>query len=162
MPVKLPMFVQPDVCGPCAATGRHCCIAYPGAASPEDFGAPDVRVMFTRIGDALRSGRWALDWWEGEPFQRRQELRNDVFFMAPAVRGEEGSVMYPGTMDDFRNPCTFLSASGCELEHDARPLECRALEPTPPKCTPHAGGRKERAIEWWQYQGVIARVRETL
>lgn len=166
---KLPVFVLPEVCGPCGAAGHSCCVRLPGLASPDDFGAPDVGAMLDLILSALRSGRWSLDWWEGEAWNERQELQADVFIVAPALRGEEGELLYPETLNDAPawygptpHPCTFLRDDGCELDHDARPLECRALEPSPPECKPHAGARRERAIEWWPYQGVIARAREML
>jgi hypothetical protein len=157
-PRHLPVlaFVAPELCVPC---GGACCKTTPGAPSPEDFGAPDREAMVAAVTTALATGRWSLDWWEGEPRREEEALRHDVFFPRPALRGEEGSLLYPA---DPEGACTFLAARGCELVHNARPLECRALEPSPgggSRCVEHAGSRRERAIEWWPYEDVIARAR---
>lgn len=160
-PHRLPVYVAPDLCGPCGASGRSCCENAPGSPNPEDFGAPDQDEMLARITAALATGRWSFDWWEAEPWRCHPEeaLRHDVFFPRPAIRGEEGEELFPATLSG-NDPCTFLTAAGCELEHDVRPLECRAMEPKPHgACIEHAGSRRERAIEWWPYRDVIARAR---
>jgi hypothetical protein len=55
---------NPAICAPC---GGQCCKHMPGAASPEDFGAPDREAMRDRLRTAFDSGLWAIDWWEGDP-----------------------------------------------------------------------------------------------
>lgn len=57
-------FQAPEIC---AACGGACCRRAPGIAHPEDFGAPDRADLRRRVEAALASGRWAVDWWEGDP-----------------------------------------------------------------------------------------------
>lgn len=150
-------FERPDVCVPC---GGACCKSVPGSASPEDFGAPDREAMRQRLTAAFDSGRWALDWYEGDPVDcpaAYDRERTRAYYVRPARVGHTYELFdpaWPGTA------CTFLGKGGCELTHDERPLECRALEPVAgdKQCTSHAGSKRERAIEWIRYERVLAEV----
>lgn len=154
---------RPDLCAPC---GGACCKRLPGASSPKDWGAPDRSMMRERLLLAIGSGRWALDWWEGEDEHEHAELRVDVFFPRPSPAGDEGDMLYPDDMGPRWAPltlrCTFLTPTGCELASAERPHECRALEPQPGGigCVAHAGDKAERAVEWAPYSDLLRDVRE--
>jgi hypothetical protein len=156
--MHLPM-IRPEICAPC---GGRCCKTLPGAASPEDFGAPDKSAMLARLTAAFAAGRWAVDWWEGEP-SGDVRLRHDVYFPRPIAKDHDAGLLvpyYPEDMGSTWSPrmfeCTFLGPTGCELAHEDRPLECRALEPRADRnCVEHAGRRQERALEWHAYQHVL-------
>jgi Fe-S-cluster containining protein len=56
----------------------------------------------------------AVDWFEGE------NGADDIFLLAPAVKGEETGDMYPG---DPRGTCVFFEDGKCAI-HDVKPFEC--------------------------------------
>jgi len=64
---------------------------------------------------ALASGRWTLDWWEGQT--------PAPYFVRPAIKGHEGRLFHLGCGGE----CTFLGPGGCELRR--HPLQCRLLRP---------------------------------
>lgn len=155
------MFPASEHCAPC---GGKCCAQVPGSTSPEDWGAPDLDAMRSRIAEALASGRWTVDRWYAE-YHRDAPLDHDVLFVRPARKGWEGfrfdELEEPAwtrfLLRPMAHPCTFHSASGCELGADARPLECRTLEPMPSgtACKQHGGAKMDRALEWAAYQSVL-------
>lgn len=148
---RLHMYEMPDVCGPC---GGRCCKGIPGIYSPEDFGAPNVEAMRDAIVKALASGRVVIDWWEDEGPE--QPL---TFYLRPAIAGLEEWMRHAAWNGSH---CTFLTPSGCELSHDERPFQCRALEPEPDVekrrkegCKAHGGSKWDAAEPWIAYQDVI-------
>lgn len=137
-----------------------------------------MTTMRERLTAAFATGRWAIDLWYGEHRHLIEAMRGEVLIVRPAVQGSESADhvfdelepedddadaftravrrMYPP-----RHPCTFHSNAGCELTFEARPIECRALEPMPRPvaCVPHAGAKQERAIEWLPYQDMLREFR---
>lgn len=124
----------------CSACGGRCCKTMPGCAYPEDFGQ-----ALEKLDSALASGRWAIDWWEGDPRPGKDEM-SKAYFVRPAVKGHEGRI-YHGA---WGGECTFLGPYGCELASDERPRECRHLEPLPEGvCEMHGDcGKQSAAIAW--------------
>ena len=114
-------YVTPDICGPC---GGQCCLKVPGANWPQDFGLPRIKKQ---LREALDSGRYAIDWWEGDP---RHDYHDDdemgcAYFVRPAVKGMEGVLRDP----TWGGPCTFLEEGvGCVLDPKQRPRACRWLD----------------------------------
>lgn len=150
----LPVYVAPDLCGPC---GGKCCKRAPGITSPDDWGAPDRAVMATRIEVALRSDKWAIDWWE-----ETSELV-ETEYVRPAIAGMEGWHRH----GSYGGRCTMLGVNGCGLVHDARPLGCRAVIPTQGPL-PHerhcgideaVGENQQQIARWTEYQDVLASVK---
>lgn len=167
---SLPMLpaatVSATICEPC---GGKCCKSYPGINAPEDFGAPNRDEMRTRIRAALLSGRWAIDWWEGDPRGYDHGDDDDYLssseFIRPAQKGHENEIEHAG----WGGACTFLTATGCELAHDDRPRNCRGLIPTlgPMTCQERRedGSPVEKVdyvLAWIPYLDVIADVRREL
>lgn len=166
MPRRLPLFpstVRPDLCGPC---GGACCQRMPGICSPEDWGAPDVTTMRERLATALASGRWAVDWWEGDPrggeynshdedwVYTHPERVGRAYYVRPAIRENEGRVFHPS----WGGPCTFHGTTGCALAHGEKPEECRALVPrrtSGGSCRSLRGDKQDYAVRWLPYQQTL-------
>lgn len=102
----------------CSACGGECCKRMPSSAMPADF--PDLALL----EDAIRSGRWTFDCWDGDT-EVDGEL-DRVLYPRPAIGTKMGN-----PLDDasWGGTCTFHSSIGCELEYHARPTECRELVP---------------------------------
>lgn len=145
------MYDNPEICSKC---GGQCCKGLPGAAFPEDFGLPDGSLLRW----ALETGRWCIDWWEGDPRPGKDELHR-AYFVRPATKGREG-VWFDAS---WGGECTFLTASGCSLLSENRPLNCRMLEPMGEgaRCKCHLGDSpKERAaIAWLPYHRIFEEMR---
>jgi Fe-S-cluster containining protein len=129
----------------CAACGGACCKSLPGAAFPEDFPTAES------VQEALATGRWALDWWEGDPREGHDEL-TEAYFLRPATKGKEGVVRDPS----WGGECTFLTPKGCELPAERRPRECRMLTPRPKgvDCMGDGtAGKRAAAVAWLGRKG---------
>jgi len=131
-----------DVCKQC---GGKCCKSYPGPATPEDFGAPNKQRMYDELYNALKSGKWTVDWIDQE-----QEL----YFVRPAIKGFESS-----TFDHrYIGECTFLTPTGCELSFDKRPESCRMLVPKVNERCDSQGYTRAYVVKMWQpYIDVLIR-----
>ncbi len=132
----------------CAKCRGRCCESYSGAAFPEDFGEP----LLENLSKALRSGHWAIDWWEGDP-SGHDENREDVLGCCYFIRPRHKSVTR------LRDPswggeCIYLTPTGCVLPFDRRPHGCRYLEPGP-RCVAHDGAKQGAALAWLRYQDII-------
>jgi hypothetical protein len=133
----------------CAECGGRCCKTAPGGTFPDDFGLPDE----ASLRRALNSGRYAIDWWEGDVVPDGD--RDQVYFVRPAVAGCEGQRRDPS----WGGICTFYAwGKGCELDFSSRPYECRFLEPAS-KCQTHypsgSPSKKASAIAWRPYQNLL-------
>lgn len=141
-------FERPGVCGPC---GGKCCKGMPAAAFPIDFGATS-EAMLQSLTEKLSTGRWAIDWWEGNPSDDSAgDGIEQAYFVRPAVRGN-GQLFDPS----WGGPCTFHSSTGCEIFSE-RPQGCRGLEPSDPpgKCTPRHSTKQDAAIAWLPFHSLI-------
>ena len=147
--VRLPVFAPLAECKGCGA----CCKTSPGATVPDDWGNPP---NFDTIRDALTSGRWLVDWWEGDPrLDSAQVLR--AYYLRPAVVGFEGEAVAREagfmSVEGQEGTCTFHNAKrGCTST--VKPAECSALQPTATrecKAEPPQGYRRwsQRAAELW-------------
>ena len=141
------MYINTKICSEC---GGKCCKAMPGACFPSDFAFP---ANTTKLAVALKSGRYAIDWWEGDPREGKDEYSRG-FFVRPAVKGKEG-ILYDPTWD---GECTFLDTNGCQLDKNNRPLNCKKLEPVAGgKCKIHDDASKQgAAIAWLPYYKELA------
>lgn len=124
-----------EICAGCGA----CCRRMPGAAFPEDF------PTMESVKEAIDSGRWAVDWWEGDPREGHRELDKGLF-IRPATKGSEGLRRDPS----WGGECTFLTEQGCELTVNRRPRECRMLAPNPTgPCRGDTESDKQAAAVAW-------------
>lgn len=135
-------FLDEDLCRTC---GGKCCKSYPCANLPEDFGETEDEVK-TAVRAAISTGRWAIDWWEGDPTGGN---RSTACYVRPAVKGMEGRTHDPS----WGGSCTFLSPTGCELSYEERPSGGRLLEAqeNPQDCIIHGASKKEACIAWLPY-----------
>ncbi len=113
---------RPDLCGPC---GGKCCQSAPGAYFPADFGETEAEIR-AGVRAALLAGTAALSDSDEDPYVR------------PPIRDYDGIVqeIYVSPIAQYtgvypKAPCANLTASGCLLEFDHRPTQCRALAPDP-------------------------------
>lgn len=132
---------KPEICRRC---GGKCCKYYPGAATPEDFGAPDRGVLLEKLRFALASGRWTVDWDGGGD--------EKVYFVRPAIKGMENSAFDHA----YTGECTFLRPEGCELPLHQRPESCRMLIPVEEgRCDNQGYTRRSVAERWRGYQNEV-------
>lgn len=102
---------------------------------------------------ALASGRWAFDCWDGDlddHLDDPQRLRR-ILYLRPAIKGDEDQVFDM----TFGGPCTFHGPKGCELEPQARPLQCLSLVPKASLEGPHRRAceqtvSKEEIVRRWR------------
>lgn len=134
--VKFNFKVNATTCEEC---GGRCCKNLPGCAFPDDFPTKES------LQQALESGRWAIDWWEGDP-REGQDILREVKYVRPAIQGHEGQRYHPA----WGGPCTFLTDTGCELAPFDRPKECRYLMPMEVRpCKNYEGlSKRQAAIAW--------------
>jgi hypothetical protein len=112
----------------CSQCGGSCCKNYPAGSTPEDWGAPNVDVMRSRLRTALDSGRYTLDCWEGDlPEFDHEPQYGQVYYVRPSIKGNEGKPLHRS----YGGECTFLTPKGCEHSFTDRPALCRLLIPDP-------------------------------
>jgi Fe-S-cluster containining protein len=140
LPVVKSSFEKEDLCKPC---GGLCCQNYPGAAFPENFGAPDEQAMQSNLLEALMSGRWAIDSAECGKYIR------------PSIKDEEGNLNQSHSFGWYK-VCTFWSKeNGCEI-FSSRPTGCRGLEPLPLlTCEVRYGNKDASSKAWKPYHKLI-------
>jgi Fe-S-cluster containining protein len=153
LPIVIDSYERLDVCAPC---GGRCCASMPGAAMPSDFGDTPEAIQAT-LTERIATGRWASDWWEGnpegdgDPFATEGSARS--YFVRPAIRGK--SALFDPA---WGGSCTFHGANGCEIFSE-RPSGCRGLEPSKPpgKCTPRHSTKQDAAVAWLPFHDLILR-----
>lgn len=134
----------------CSDCGGKCCKQAPGLVSPNDF--PNQDTMVQDIADLLLSGRWAIDWWDGDPRDNGDLCQ--VYYLRPAIVHYEGIPQHPS----WGGPCTFFNeGSGCDLAFANRPLQCRQLIPNYDGCTYPSQdySKKSVVILWIPFQDQI-------
>ncbi len=139
--------------GPLCASCGQCCKTMPGAMAPGDLPGDPVAAA----AELVRTGRWCLDWWEGDT--ERGGPLSQVYYLRPAIKGHEGEVHHAG----WRGECTFLGEQGCTLPRDSMPTGCRALRPTEVtgKACVNSYDKPQVAPDWRPMQtGLVAELGE--
>ena len=144
------MYENADLCRKC---GGKCCAFYPGLCLPPDFGEPLDR---NKLRDALASGNYAIDWWEGD----LEDMIGDLYFVRPATAHARGRLLDP----TFGGPCIFwIQSTGCSLPADDRPAGCRLLEPREgDKCLIHGAEKEDAVRAWWPHNETLKSIIEEL
>lgn len=140
-----PTFDNPTICKAC---GGKCCKNQSGALFPIDVGSPPT---VEAICDLLRTGRYVVDWWEGDPREDCDDL-GQAYFLRPATT-EDTKPRSPS----WGGQCVFGGPDGCDLEAANRPTQCRALEPSAEgyeKCVQHAS-KQDACIAWIPHHQII-------
>jgi len=163
---SLPARESPSSCGVCAGA---CCKNLPGTTAPQEWGRTRQEI-FENVVKALRSKRWTIDWWEGDPRDVRGQSRTpgaltQTYYVRPAIKKREGEVFHAGGGwgANATGDCSFLGPRGCELPSGRRPVECRALIAGPynekekyHECKGDARyGKKMNAMRWIPYQDLL-------
>jgi Fe-S-cluster containining protein len=145
------MNLNPTVCKAC---GGSCCKQQPGITLPEQWGSTREEIT-AAIAAAFATGKWAIDWWEGDVDQKGD--LDDVYFVRPHAVGFDAVRIFHGAGQDRQ--CTFLQKDGCSLTPTERPDGCLLLVPNKDytNCLPEGiGNVKEKyAWAWRPYQDVI-------
>jgi hypothetical protein len=129
----------------CAECGGRCCKTMPGACFPDDF---NVSEGFGKLDKSLESGKYCIDWRKNDPREKQEYLRG--YYVRPAIKGREGVLFHPS---QWGGVCTFWTDTGCVLEIEDRPQNCRMLEPKEDeRCVLHGKSNKQDAvIAWLEY-----------
>lgn len=147
MPTNL-YFINEKLCKAC---GGQCCTKLPGATLPEDF-KPNLQ---RNLKKALKSGYYAIDWWEGDALEQDTE-KGRSYFIRPATKEKKGVLLDPS----WGGTCIFLGPNGCKLPFDSRPSGCKMLEPKPKgtRCIPRGASKQDSAVAWLKYESLIERI----
>ena len=130
-----------DLCKKC---GGKCCKRLPGCCFPEDFEDDEDKIL-----EALKTGDYAIDWWEAE---------EPLFFIRPATKqGKAKNCLFDPT---WGGECIFLDQiNGCTLPYGRRPTGCRLLEPKENGgCIAHHSGKKDAGLAWRKYRKMFERL----
>lgn len=139
-------YLNHEACKRCEGS---CCKNMPGIAIPEDFGQP----LLDNLVKAFGTGDWAIDWWEGDPVEDREEIDRG-YYIRPKIKGV--NKIYHGAWGGI---CVFFTeGQGCKLSDKDRPAQCRLLEPKKneqDECELHELDKQEGAIAWLLFHDVI-------
>lgn len=147
--------VAPSICGPC---GGDCCKRMPGAAFPEDFGAPDEEKLRATLTARLASGKWSIDWYNGDPrpdapAQWMHRLER-AYFLRPATIDGVDEIVDPS----HGGTCAHLTPAGCSIFED-RPRGCRGVIPLKNgPCLASYGRKTDAAIAWLPFTKLLCEV----
>jgi hypothetical protein len=130
----------------CSACGGGCCKTMPGGSSPEDWGAPDLALLRTRLKPALADGAWVVD---------------RAGYVRPAVKNTDFS-----DRDRRWGTCVFLHDDGCAFPYELRPFGCRDFTPQagwPYACYSACGQAHPDALAklWEPYRGLLSELLES-
>ena len=135
----------------CSECGGECCLSLPGILFPTDL----EEVTHVSIKKLLNTGRYTIDWWEGDPRSNKHPRMYRCLFVRPSLKGKEGKTSDPAWSGD----CTFWTKTGCTLESEKRPTGCRLLEPQPNGECQYRGktkdSKREGALAWLEYQDLL-------
>lgn len=136
----------------CRACGGKCCKTMAGASSPEDFGAPNQKLLLRNLIKLFKSGDWTIDWWDGDPTESTVPKCEQGLFIRPQHKGNRAVLRDPS----WGGECVFLTDKGCRLPAHKRPKGCRMLEPKQDKrCVVHDYTKQRSAIDWMPYHTII-------
>jgi Fe-S-cluster containining protein len=144
---------EASICSMCKGA---CCKGGSGFAIPSDF---DHEITADFLETILKTGNWAIDWWDGE-------IRENIEFDDPNQMGQCYAIRPAHTNDEsvfspsWGGVCVLWSLEkGCSLPYKNRPLECRSLKPKEKMemhCIPDKKYNKQYAImQWLPYQKTI-------
>ena len=137
-------FLNVEMCKKC---GGKCCKQMPGSAYPEDFKKPLSKSLLK----AFESGNWAIDWWESDPRNKKEDL-DKAYYIRPRTK-DNNNLFDPS----WGGECIFLNNNSCILKPEERPQSCRLLEPKEngDNCICHGKSKQGAAIAWLPYTDII-------
>lgn len=144
--------LNPKLCSTC---GGKCCQHMAGIYHPNDF-KEEITAEF--IKSLLDSEKVAIDWWEGDPREGKDEIASGYYLRPrhvnePAIKGSWGGVCV-----------NWSKESGCSLSEESRPYQCRKLVPNKKfDCALEEGtdaSKQDLAIAWLDYNEQIQKAIE--
>jgi hypothetical protein len=141
----------------CAACDGECCKRMPGHCLPSDFGETGSDIE-NNLATALQSGKYAIDWWEGDPRANipTEKRLSQAYFIRPAT------VENRGLFDpSWGGLCVFHTPEGCLLPDETRPYGCRMLKPDKESdkgCIQLGTNKQEACVLWIPYHAVIEQI----
>lgn len=135
----------------CATCQGFCCKSFAGFNHPNDF-LPNIEE---NILTAIKSGNFCISAHTGDP---RGELSH-ILYVRPNITGKTGKIFDRS----LKGQCSLLKDTGCELDFDKRPFQCRDLEPNPDYVTIGCKGkipRDEIVMAWIPFQKFLRKVIE--
>lgn len=133
----------------CKQCGGECCKTHAGLCSPSDFGN-NPQTIARNIYEYIKTGFWAIDWWEGDPRIEIDEW-DCIYYVRPKHIDAKHKILDPSC----GGTCILWTEKyGCSLRFENRPYECRHLVPSNDfKCSYKNGHTKEKmAIKWVPFQ----------
>ena len=122
----------------CAECGGKCCTSMPGIYSPDDFDTP---ISIGLLLSLFETGNYAIDSWVDEP---------DIYFVRPRIKGA------PQLEESWGGPCIHHTSTGCNIDNEQRPKQCKVLIPSSDNCLAPPGGNKhDFAMLWKPYQKIL-------
>jgi hypothetical protein len=128
----------PEACAKCKGA---CCKHIPGETVPRQWMLSQepgsqgyLAIDWDKVEEAFLSGKWVIDWWEGDP--RNDSYEDGSITTAPYIRPRHSGSRV-GLIDTLIFPtgsCAFLTESGCSLPEVSDPNDPTSLE-RPAGCT---------------------------
>ena len=132
----------------CAECGGACCKRYAGAYHPADFRHEITEEFLESLFDpTIKIPPVSIDWYENF-----EEPGKKGFYIRPRhVGGDEVDPSYGAT-------CALLTPTGCSLDWEHRPWQCRALKPEKDHVCSEPDGKLLAAKVWDPYHGILEKL----
>lgn len=132
----------------CAECGGACCKSYAGAYHPADFRHEITEEFLESLFDpAIEIPPVSIDWYENF----REPGRKGFYIRPRHVDGDEVDPSYGAS-------CALLTPTGCSLDWDHRPWQCRALKPEKNRVCGGSDGKRLAAEAWDQYHDILEKI----
>ena len=141
-------FVNNEDKNICAECGGGCCKSYAGAYHPADFRHEITEEFLESLFDpTIEIPPVSIDWYENFG-----EYGRKGFYIRPRhVGGDEVDPSYGAS-------CALLTPTGCSLDWDHRPWQCRALKPEKNHVCGGPDGKRLAAEAWDPYHDILEKL----
>lgn len=119
----------------CAMCKGACCKHVPGETAPRQW-MRSGEIDWERVERAFLSGKWVIDWWEGDPRYDDYGYDESRVSCAPYIRPRH-STSKEGLYDNLffaQGDCLFLTESGCTLPETLGPTSSESEYERPAGC----------------------------
>lgn len=141
-------FVNNEDKNICAECGGACCKSYAGAYHPADFRHEITEAFLESLLDpVIKIPPVSIDWYENF-----EEPGKKGFYIRPRhVGGDEVDPSYGAS-------CALLTPTGCSLDWDHRPWQCRASKPEKNHVCGGPDGKLLAAKVWDPYHDILEKL----